>query len=100
MLQGSIRPAEAEGTRGIGLGYLPWDCRHLAVGKIIGTATTAFEHPKPGNIFVDANGSFAHPAYEAGEAAPITAAKSQGIAVLGVANAALTILAGREPCAI
>ena len=32
----SIRDAEAEGTRGIGLGYLPWYCRHLKVGKIVG----------------------------------------------------------------
>lgn len=83
----SIRAAEAEGTRGIGLGYLPWYCRHLTVGKIIGTAIPAAEHPKPASIFVDAKGGFAHAGFDAGEAALITAANIHGIAILGVANA-------------
>lgn len=83
----SIRAAEAEGTRSIGLGYLPWYCRHLTVGKIIGTAIPDLAHPKPASIFVDAKGGFAHAGFEAGEVALVTAAKSQGIAILGVANA-------------
>ena len=36
---------------------------------------------------VDAMGGFAHPAYQQGEAALISAATQNGIAVLGVANA-------------
>ena len=83
----SIRAAEAEGTRGIGLGYLPWYCQHLRVGKIIGHAVPQVSHPKPGAVLVDAMGGFAHPAYAAGEAALIVAAQTNGIAILGVANA-------------
>ena len=83
----SIRAAEAEGTRGIGLGYLPWYCRHLTVGKIIGDAVPVLAHPRPGLLHVDAGGGFAHPAFAAGEAALIAAARAQGTAALGVSGA-------------
>lgn len=83
----SIRDAEAEGTRGIGLGYLPWYCGHLKVGKITGTAEPAVTHPAPGCVHVDAANGFAHPAYEAAEPALIAAAQSQGIAMMGITNA-------------
>ncbi len=83
----SIRAAEAEGTRGIGLGYLPWYCQHLNVGKIVGAAVPALSQPRPAGILADAGGGFSHPAYEAAEAALIAAATSQGIAVLGVRDA-------------
>ena len=83
----SIRAAEAAGTRGIGLAYLPWYCQHLRVGKIIGTATPLVQTPRPAVVTVDAGGGFAHPAYDAGEAALIAAALTQGIAIMGVANA-------------
>ena len=83
----SIRAAEGEGTRGIGLGYLPWYCQHLRVGKIIGTAIPELLQPRPASILVDAGGGFSHPAYEAGEAALIAAAGSQGIGLLGVRDA-------------
>ncbi len=83
----SIRAAGAEGTRGIGLGYLPWYCQHLRVGKITGTATPLVQTPRPAVVTVDAGGGFAHPAYDAGEAALIAAALTQGIAIMGVANA-------------
>jgi (2R)-3-sulfolactate dehydrogenase (NADP+) len=83
----SIRAAEAEGTRGIGLGYLLWYCQHLRVGKIIGAAIPQVAQPRAGVVTVDAMGGFAHPAYEAGEAALVAAAQRQGIAILGVANA-------------
>jgi (2R)-3-sulfolactate dehydrogenase (NADP+) len=83
----SIRAAEAEGTRGIGLGYLPWYCQHLRVGKIAGLVTPAATQPHPGVVTVNAMGGFAHPAYEAGEGPLIAAAQAQGIAILGVSNA-------------
>lgn len=83
----SIREAEAEGTRGIGLGYLPWYCGHLKVGKIKGDTQPIVTRPAPGVVQVDAADGFAHPAYEAGEAALIGAARSQGIAMLGITNA-------------
>jgi len=83
----SIRDAEAEGTRGIGLGYLPFYCGHLRVGKIIGDAVPVVTAPAPGMVQVDAADGFAHPAYEAGEAALIAAAQAQGIAMMGITNA-------------
>ena len=67
----------------IGLGY----CQHLRVGKIIGSAIPAVSHSKPATILVDAHGGFAHPAFDAGAPALITAARKNGIAMLGVANA-------------
>lgn len=83
----SIRAAEAEGTRGIGLGYLPWYCRHARLGKIVGSAEPVASVVKPGVVRVDAGGGFAHAAYEAGEPLLIEAARRQGVAWLGVANA-------------
>lgn len=83
----SVRDAEAEGTRGIGLGYLPWYCGHLKVGKIAGHAVPVVQAPRPGVVQVDAADGFAHPAYEAGEAALVAAARIQGIAMMGITNA-------------
>ncbi len=83
----SIRDAEAEGTRAIGLGYLPWYCGHLGVGKIAGSAVPVVRQPAPGVVQVDAADGFSHAAFEAGEAALIAAADSQGIAMLGITNA-------------
>ncbi|MDH5453193.1 MAG: Ldh family oxidoreductase [Paracoccaceae bacterium] len=83
----SIRAAEAEGTRGIGLGYLPWYCGHLKVGKIAGDAEPEVILRAPSVIYVDARDGFAHPAYEAGEDALIAAARDHGIALMGVSNA-------------
>ncbi|MEZ5778612.1 MAG: Ldh family oxidoreductase [Paracoccaceae bacterium] len=83
----SIRDAEAEGTRVIGLAYLPYYCQHLKVGKIAGDATPSIACPAPALIRVDAADGFAHPAYEAGEATLIEAAQTQGIALMGITNA-------------
>lgn len=83
----SIRDAEAEGTRGIGLGYLPWYCRHLKVGKIVGLAVPVVHRAAPGVVQVDAADGFSHPAYEAGEAALVAAAQAQGITMMGITNA-------------
>ncbi|HEU0222422.1 MAG TPA: Ldh family oxidoreductase [Paracoccaceae bacterium] len=83
----SIREAEAEGTRGIGLGYLPYYCRHLEVGKIDGEAVPALTRPRPAALAVDAHAGFAHPAFRAGEAGLIETAREQGLAALGIRNA-------------
>ncbi|MDW4499370.1 Ldh family oxidoreductase [Sulfitobacter sp. D35] len=83
----SIRDAEAEGTRGIGLGYLPYYCGHLKVGKIVGDALPVLSTPMPGLVGVDAAGGFAHAAYDAGEKVLIEAARRQGIALMGIENA-------------
>lgn len=83
----SIRDAEAEGIRNIGLEYLPRYCGHLAVGKISGQAVPLVTRPRPGLVHVDAADGFAHPAYESAEADLIDAAQRQGIAMMGIANA-------------
>jgi (2R)-3-sulfolactate dehydrogenase (NADP+) len=83
----SIRDAEAEGIRGIGLGYVPYYCQHLKVGKIAGGAVPVVTHPMPGLVTVDAADGFAHPAFEAAEAALIEAAHANGIAAMGITNA-------------
>lgn len=83
----SIRAAEAEGTRGIGLGYLPFYCRHLLIGKIHGDAVPVLSTPAPALVRVDAANGFAHPAYEVGESVLIDTARAQGIALMGISNA-------------
>jgi (2R)-3-sulfolactate dehydrogenase (NADP+) len=82
----SIRAAEAEGTRAIGLGYLPTYVRHLEVGKVVGSAEPVVTRPRPAAVAVDARAGFAHPAYEAGEEALVAAARAEGLAAMGVVN--------------
>ncbi|NOD64687.1 MULTISPECIES: Ldh family oxidoreductase [unclassified Ruegeria] len=83
----SIRAAEAEGTRGIGLGFLPYYCNHLRVGKIRGEAVPVVTQLLPGTVAVDAADGFAHPAFEAAENLLVETTQTQGIAVLGISNA-------------
>jgi (2R)-3-sulfolactate dehydrogenase (NADP+) len=83
----SIRDAEAEGTRSIGLSYLPYYCKHLEIGKIAGTAQPQVSKTAPGLLKVDAANGFAHPAYEMGEQQLVSMAKEQGIALMGISNA-------------
>jgi (2R)-3-sulfolactate dehydrogenase (NADP+) len=82
----SIREAEAEGTRNIGLGYLPTYVRHLEVGKVVGSAEPVVTRPRPAALAVDAREGFAHPAYMAAEEALIAAARAEGLAAMGVTN--------------
>jgi (2R)-3-sulfolactate dehydrogenase (NADP+) len=82
----SIRDAEAEGIRTVGLSYLPTYCDHVACGKVAGTAVPQVAQPRPGAIVVDAGLGFCHPAYEAGEAPLVAAARSNGIAVLAITH--------------
>jgi (2R)-3-sulfolactate dehydrogenase (NADP+) len=83
----SIRAAEAEGTRSIGLGYLPYYCGHLKAGKILGDAVPSVTQPAPALVAVDAADGFAHPAFEAAEPALIAATRTQGVALMGIRNA-------------
>jgi (2R)-3-sulfolactate dehydrogenase (NADP+) len=78
----SIRDAEAEGIRTVGLSYLPTYCDHVACGKVDGDAVPVVRRPRPGTIVVDAGLGFCHPAFEAGEPALVDAARTNGIAVL------------------
>lgn len=78
----SIRDAEAEGLRTVGLSYLPTYCDHVACGKVRGDAVPSLSVPRPGAVVVDAGLGFCHPAYEAGEEALVAAARANGIAML------------------
>lgn len=82
----SIRDAEAEGIRTVGLGYLPTYCDHVACGKVDGDAVPVVHRPRPGTVVVDAGLGFCHPAFEAGEPALVDATRANGIAVLALTH--------------
>ena len=82
----SIREAEAEGIRNVGLAYLPHYCEHALCGKVDGQAQPELRQTAPAALLVDAKHGFAHAAYEAGEAALLSLARSQGLAAMGLAN--------------
>jgi (2R)-3-sulfolactate dehydrogenase (NADP+) len=80
----SIRRAEADDIRSVGLGYLPTYLAHLKSGKVDGRATPRVTTPRAGTVLVDAAHGFAHPAFEAGLPALIAATRACGTASLGV----------------
>lgn len=82
----SIRDAEAEGIRTVGLSYLPTYCDHVACGKVNGKAVPVATSPRPATVVVDADLGFCHPAYEAGEEPLIAAARTNGIAMLALVH--------------
>ena len=82
----SIREAEAEGIRNVGLAYLPHYCEHALCGKVDGQVEPELRQTAPSALLVDAKHGFAHPAYDAGEDKLFALARSQGIAALGAAN--------------
>ena len=59
----SIREAEAEGIRNVGLGYLPIYCEHLRCGKVKGDAVPRMVEAAPAVLRVDAGHGFCHPAF-------------------------------------
>jgi (2R)-3-sulfolactate dehydrogenase (NADP+) len=82
----AIAAAERDGIPSHGLAYLPMYCEHLACGKVVGSAAPKLSQAMPGVIAVDAGSGFAHPAIDAGFAALVPLARSQGIALLVVRN--------------
>ena len=74
----SIREAEADGIRNVGLGYLPTYCDHLACGKVVGHAVPIVTQPRSAVVAVDANFGFAHPAFLAGLEPLVTATRACG----------------------
>lgn len=82
----SIRDAEADGIRTVGLSYLPTYCEHVICGKVVGNAVPAVATPRPATVVVDAQLGFCHPAYEAGERPLVEAAGANGIGVLAIAH--------------
>lgn len=82
----SIREAEAEGIRNVGLAYLPHYCEHALCGKVDGQVRPELRQTAPAALLVDAKQGFAHPAFDIGEEPLLSLAKSQGLAALGVGN--------------
>jgi (2R)-3-sulfolactate dehydrogenase (NADP+) len=82
----SIRDAEADGIRTVGLSYLPTYCDHVACGKVVGDAIPVVTRPRPGTVVVDAGNGFCHPAFEAGFEPLVDAARTCGVAVLAITH--------------
>ncbi len=82
----SIRDAEADGIRNVGLGYLPIYANHVACGKVDGRAIPTVAQPRRSMIAVDAHHGFAHPAFVAGYRSLIDATLDAGIAVMSISH--------------
>jgi (2R)-3-sulfolactate dehydrogenase (NADP+) len=82
----SIRDAEADGIRTVGLSYLPTYCDHVACGKVRGDAVPTVTRPRPATVVVDAGNGFCHPAFEAGLVPLVDAARTCGVAVLAITH--------------
>ena len=82
----SIRDAEADGIRTVGLSYLPTYCDHVACGKVLGDAVPTVARPRPATVVVDAGNGFCHPAFEAGLDPLVDAARTCGVGVLAITH--------------
>jgi (2R)-3-sulfolactate dehydrogenase (NADP+) len=82
----SIRDAEAEGIRTVGLSYLPTYCEHVRCGKVLGDAVPTVSQPRAATVVVDAGNGFCHPAFEAGEAPLVHATRACGVGVLAISH--------------
>ncbi len=82
----SIREAEADGIRTVGLSYLPTYCDHVACGKVVGDAVPTVSQPRAAVVAVDAHNGFAHPAFLAGLDALIDATRTCGIGLMSVTH--------------
>ncbi len=80
----SIREAEAEGIRNVGLGYLGTYCLHLQCGKVVGDAIPTIEPPSGATLRVDAALGFCHPAFELAMDPFVGLAQANGIALLAI----------------
>jgi (2R)-3-sulfolactate dehydrogenase (NADP+) len=80
----SIRRAEADDIRSVGLGYLPTYLAHLRSGKVDGNAQPSVQTTRTGVVTVNARHGFAHPAFAAGLDALERATRSCGIASLAI----------------
>lgn len=80
----SVRRAEADDIRSVGLGYLPTYLTHLSTGKVHGRAVPKVETPRAACVTVDAAHGFAHPAFDAGLPALLEAVRRCGTASLAI----------------
>ncbi len=82
----SIREAEAEGLRPIGLSYLPTYCDHVHCGKVIGDAVPTVSTPRAATVVVDAHLGFSHPAFEVGAPALVEATRVCGVGLMAITH--------------
>src|SRR5215472_14089623 len=82
----SVREAEAEGIRNVGLGYLPIYCEHLLCGKVRGNAEPLCTEAAPAVLRVDAGHGFCHPAFLLALPRFVEMAERSGIAALAIAR--------------
>ena len=80
----SVREAEAEGIRNVGLGYLPIYCEHLRCGKVKGDAVPRLIGAAPAVLRVDAANGFCHPAFLLALPRFVAMAEASGIAALAI----------------
>jgi (2R)-3-sulfolactate dehydrogenase (NADP+) len=82
----SVRDAEADGIRNVGLGYLPIYGAHLVCGKVVGTAVPTVAEPDGATLRADAHFGFAHPAFEAALGTFEQLARTSGVALLTISR--------------
>ena len=82
----SIRDAEADGIRNVGLNYLSHYCEHLRCGKVDGQAEPTWDRTAPAVIVAYAANGFAHSAFTAVLPEFVDSARSNGISSLAINN--------------
>jgi (2R)-3-sulfolactate dehydrogenase (NADP+) len=82
----AILDTELSGLEGHGFYWLQYYCAHLCSGKVDGKAVPQVEKLSDTSFRVDARHGFAHPAIEAGFKLLIPAARTHGVAAMGVYN--------------
>ena len=82
----AILDTELSGLEGHGFYWLQYYCAHLHSGKVDGKAVPKVDAFSDTSFRVDARYGFAHPAIEAGFKHLIPAAKTHGVAAMGVYN--------------
>lgn len=82
----SIRDAEADGIRNVGLNYLPHYCDHLLCGKVDGKVRATWHQSAPGVVLCDARNGFAHTAFMCALDAFVNVSRQNGIGSLAINN--------------
>jgi (2R)-3-sulfolactate dehydrogenase (NADP+) len=84
VVAGSMRDAEAEGLRNIGLSYLPTYCEHLRIGKIVGDAVPSWTWASRAVLLADAAHGFAHVAFIDALDPFVEVVEANGVGVLAI----------------
>jgi (2R)-3-sulfolactate dehydrogenase (NADP+) len=82
----AVVAAHAGGRTNVGFQHLPFYCRALRRGAVDGRAEPFITQPRPGLMRADARSGFTHYAFDQSLERFTTAVRSQGVAVLSIAN--------------